>query len=109
MLSENVTLNDLVLGGQLSNPARYLRMALGNMLRVAEFGKVTLRIGLTGKGSEPSYLLEGGSDGTLWCRFDGSTHQPWIGSFAHHQESWSKTTMDGTALHQLWFQVTTGK
>ncbi len=43
-LPETVTLADLVAAGKPSNKKKYLRMALGNLLRAGDFGTISLCI-----------------------------------------------------------------
>jgi len=106
MLSESVTLTDLVADQRLSNPKRYLRMALANTLYVGKFGTVSLRIGRSGTGIWPHYILEAVPSGSMIGRYEGQNHKAWTGESEHHAEHWSTTTMLGEALHQLWQQVT---
>ncbi len=106
MLFESVTLTDLVADRRVSNPKRYLRMALANALYVGKFGAVSLRIGRSGTGTWPHYVLEAVPSGSMIGRYDGQTHDVWPGEAGHHEGHWSKTTMLGEALHQLWHQVT---
>ena len=103
LLPENVTLADLVKSGRLSNPTRYLRLAFANVLRAGDFGTVTLRIGRTGNGTWPAYALERG--GAVIDRFDGQSHAPWHGEFAHHAENWSTARTTASDLHELWRMV----
>jgi hypothetical protein len=104
LLPEDVTLADLLAAGRVSNPARYLRMALANVLRAGDFGTVTLRIGRTGNGTWPMYILE--RDDGIFDRFDGQNHKPWTGEEAHHDENWSNKRMTGTSLHDQWQKAT---
>jgi hypothetical protein len=104
LLPEDVTLADLVAAGRLSNPARYLRMALANMLRAGDFGTVTLRIGRTGNGTWPMYILE--RDGVMVDRFDGQAHKSWAEEGAHHDENWSNERTTAVSLHNQWQKVT---
>lgn len=103
LLPENVTLFDLLSEKRLSNPARYLRLALANVLRAGEFGTVTLRIGRTGTGTWPAYILEKG--GVMLNRFDGQSHDPWTGKIVHHDENWSNKPMTASDLHDQWKNV----
>src|SRR5665213_3686096 len=96
LLPENVTLADLLATGRLSNPARYLRLALANMLRAGDFGTVTLRIGRTGNGTWPTYILQ---KGDVRNRFDGQSHNPWTGENALHDENWSSEHTTAGDLH----------
>jgi hypothetical protein len=100
LLHESVTLADLVAAGRLSNPARYLRLALANMLKAGDFGAVSLRIGRTGNGTWPMYVLEKG--GKIIDRFDGQIHESWIDQGAHHDENWSEAKTTAAELHALW-------
>lgn len=104
LLPENVTLADLLAGGRLSNPARYLRLALANMLRAGDFGTVKLRIGRTGNGTWPMYVLERGSK--IIDRFGGQVHESWIDQGDHHDESWSEARTTAAELHALWQEAT---
>ena len=104
LLPENVTLSELIADGRLDNPHRYLRMALGNMLLAGDFGKVTLRIGRSGKGSRPHYALECG--GGPVSRFNPQNHQLWADGYTYNQERWSKTAISAAELHALWQKVT---
>ena len=99
ILAENVTLFDLVSTGRLSNPPRYLRLALANMLRAGEWGTVTLRIGRTGNGTWPMYILERGA--VILDHFGGQSHERWVPAF-HDDANWSKKAITGPDLHDLW-------
>ena len=106
MLPTNVTLTDLVADGRLSNPKKFLRRALANVLFVDELGKVSLRLGRSGKGVWPHYVLEKVSSGNMIGRYDGQTHQAWTGAEEHHEDNWSGDKMSGDAIYQLWRRVT---
>lgn len=104
LLPENVTLADLVSNGRLSNPPRYLRMALANLLFAGECGSVVLRIGRMGNGTWPMYVLE--QSGKIIDRFGGQAHESWIDEGAHHDENWSEARTTAAELHALWQKVT---
>ena len=106
MLSANVTLTDLVADERLSNPKRFLRKALANMLFAENLEGVSLRLGRSGKGTWPHYVLEKVPSGSMIGRYDGQTHQAWNGGEEHHEENWSGDKMSGDAIYQLWRQVT---
>jgi len=105
MFSESVTLTYLVTNKHLSKPKKYLRMALANTLYAGEFGMVSLRIGRSGTGTWPNYVLEAVPSGSVIGRYDGQTQQACFGESGHHEKHWSKTTMLGEELLQLWHQV----
>ena len=105
MFSESVTLTDLVTN-HLSKPEKYLRMALANTLYAGKFGTVSLRIGRSGTGTWPNYVLEAVPSGSMIGRYDGQTHKAGFGESGHHEKHWSKTRMFGEELLQLWHQVT---
>jgi hypothetical protein len=104
LLPENVTLADLVVDKRLSKPQRYLRKALGNLLFFGEHGVAALRIGRTGNGTWPQYVLENTEDGKM-RRFGGQSHTEWADDPAHHEERWSQAVMTGPQLHALWQKV----
>jgi hypothetical protein len=104
LLPESVTLADLIANERLSNPPRYLRLALANVLLAGNYGAVTLRIGRTGNGTWPQYILE--QAGKMIDRFGGQSHKPWDDESAHHDERWSKAVTSATELHALWQKVT---
>lgn len=103
LLPVDVTIADMLAAGRVSNPARYLRLALANVLRAGDFGTVTFRIGRTGNGTWPMYILE--HDGIMIGRFDGQRHEPWPGNEAHNDENWSNKRSTAASLHDHWQKV----
>jgi hypothetical protein len=104
-LPKNVTLADLVANGSLSNPRRYLRLALANILQAGDYGSVNVRIGRTGKGVWPHYALVDAKDGKTINRFDGQNYTPWDDASKYHDERWSDAIQTAANVHSLWRDV----
>lgn len=117
-LPDGITLADLVC--TLDNAENYLRMAFGNMHEVRkEHGEVVLRVGRSGTGQKPHYLIDVASLKRVLgeekvsflsvASFRGDNHKPYTpeGEEADilRDESWSTGAMTYEEIRTLLGQI----
>jgi hypothetical protein len=91
---------------RLNQPESYVCGVLGNMWKCKrEHRDASVRIGVTGHGKSPNYLVEYSAEGSgsppIFGAFHGRSHKKFVEEAAVRDEHWSEDVMYFSAVQEL--------